>query len=177
MGTSNFYNVNANKIFIVTDDNQEISTVLEDMLPKLYITKTLKTAHELRSYPSISIGEIDEQFEFLGISFTVTIEIYERIGYYENSNLDWEIVITHSEEGNFTADNVKDVIDDISTYGSTYYGINKGLWSIHRHRLQNKLDKIYNDLIREVEEAFEKVTEPYKCIAIASNGEAFYERA
>lgn len=176
MGANNFYNVNASKVFVVEDD-EFLETDLQNELPKLQLTKRLETAHNLRSYYSVSIGEMYEQFKFLNIKFTVAIEIYQRIGYYEYSNLDWEIIITHSEECNFKANNTEDVVNDICNYGDKYYGINKGLLHIHKHRLLHKLNKIYDNLIKEVEEAFEKVTQPYKCIATASNGEAFYERA
>jgi hypothetical protein len=102
MATSNFHNVNASHIFAVDlqdeYDYQDLVDNLQSALKETgyYNILTKSDPNELRSFPSKSIGSLDnyvEDAEGNGICVTITAVI--RSGYYEGVNLDWHC---HFEE-------------------------------------------------------------------------------
>jgi hypothetical protein len=104
MATSNFHNVNASHIFAVDylQDEYDYQDLVDNLQYSLketgyYNTLTKSDPNELRSFPSKSIGSLDNYVESSdgesGIVVTITAVI--RSGYYDGVNLDWHC---HFEE-------------------------------------------------------------------------------
>jgi hypothetical protein len=102
MATSNFHNVNASNIFAVQlQDEFDYQDLIDNVKYSLKETGffnvlTKSDPNELRSYPSTSIGSLDnyvEDSEGNGICVTITAVV--RSGYYDGVNLDWHC---HFEE-------------------------------------------------------------------------------
>jgi hypothetical protein len=96
MATSNFHNVNASHIFAVDlQDTYEYDDLIDNIKSGLketgYFNLLTKTdPDELRSFPSTSIGSLDnyvEDSEGNGIYVQITAVV--RSGYYDGVNLDW----------------------------------------------------------------------------------------
>jgi hypothetical protein len=96
MATSNFHNVNASHIFSVDlQDEYEYDDLIDNVKYSLKETGyfnllTKSDPNDLRSYPSTSIGSLDnyvEDSEGHGIYVQITAVV--RSGYYEGVNLDW----------------------------------------------------------------------------------------
>jgi len=103
MATSNFHNVNASHIFAVElQDTYEYDDLIDNIQSGLketgyYNMLTKSDPNELRSFPSTSIGSLDNYVESSdddsGIVVTITAVV--RSGYYDGVNLDWHC---HFEE-------------------------------------------------------------------------------
>ncbi len=102
MATSNFHNVNASSIFAVElQDTYEYDDLIDNIQSGLKETGyfnllTKSDPNELRSFPSTSIGALDNYVEDAdGNGIVVTITAVVRSGYYDGVNLDWHC---HLEE-------------------------------------------------------------------------------
>jgi hypothetical protein len=102
MATSNFHNVNASSIFAVElQDTYEYDDLIDNIQSGLkstgyYNMLTKSDPNELRSFPSTSIGALDNYVEDAnGNGIVVTITAVVRSGYYDGVNLDWHC---HLEE-------------------------------------------------------------------------------
>jgi hypothetical protein len=103
MATSNFHNVNASSIFAVEylQDEYDYQDLVDNLQYSLketgyYNTLTKSDPNELRSFPSTSIGALDNHVEDAdGNGIVVTITAVVRSGYYDGVNLDWHC---HFEE-------------------------------------------------------------------------------
>jgi hypothetical protein len=102
MATSNFHNVNASSIFAVElQDTYEYDDLIDNIQSGLKETGyfnllTKSDPNELRSFPSTSIGALDNYIEDAdGNGIVVTITAVVRSGYYDGVNLDWHC---HLEE-------------------------------------------------------------------------------
>ncbi len=151
MATSNFHNVNASHIFAVDylQDEYDYQDLVDNLQYSLketgyYNTLTKSDPNELRSFPSKSIGSLDNYVESSdgesGIVVTVTAVI--RSGYYEGVNLDWHC---HFEE----------------------YGENV-------EHLLPAAEAEKNRLVEMVEYVFSEFSTPLGVTAQFSNGETIY---
>ena len=151
MATSNFHNVNASHIFAVDYlqdefDYQDLVDNLQCGLKETgyYNILTKSDPNELRSFPSKSIGSLDNYVESSdsesGIVVTVTAVV--RSGYYEGVNLDWHC---HFEE----------------------YGENV-------EHLLPAAESEKNRLVEMVEYVFSEFSTPLGVTAQFSNGETIY---
>ena len=150
MATSNFHNVNASNIFAVElqdeFDYQDLVDNLQCALKETgyYNILTKSDPNELRSFPSKSIGSLDNYVESSdaesGIVVTVTAVI--RSGYYDGVNLDWHC---HLEE-----------------YGETI------------EHLLPAAEAEKNRLVEMVEYVFSEFSTPLGVTAQFSNGETIY---
>lgn len=182
MGTSNFHTANAIATFVIDykDDEYDCQECKEDLaesikecLPNFKVHENITSNEELRSFPTSSIGFMCDSIQFLGIEFEFHINIFLRSGYYEASNLDWELEFFLDGVDYYST--YSDGLDDISLEPTTY-NIKPGLWSIHKSNLENKLEHLQNSLIKQIESVFAKVSTPYGIIAQFSNGETLYTK-
>jgi len=151
MATSNFHNVNASHIFAVEylQDEYDYQDLVDNLQYSLketgyYNTLTKSDPNELRSFPSKSIGSLDNYVESSdgesGIVVTITAVI--RSGYYDGVNLDWHC---HFEE----------------------YGENV-------EHLLPAAEAEKNRLVEMVEYVFSELSTPLGVTAQFSNGETIY---
>jgi len=185
MGTSNFHNENATRIYADECDyegayedlveNVKYSLLAKDKDRKIEFTfdDDIILGTELRSFPARSIGTVYETFDFLNIDLEVQIIALARSGYYEGVNLDYEINI---QANGTDYEDVTGLISDIQDYPDDF-DTTPGLIAIHAGNLQNKIEKSLETLITETEETFAEFTMPLVVTAQFSNGETFYEAA
>ena len=151
MATSNFHNVNASHIFAVDylQDEYDYQDLVDNLQYSLketgyYNTLTKSDPNELRSFPSKSIGSLDNYVESSdgesGIVVTITVVI--RSGYYDGVNLDWHC---HFEE----------------------YGENV-------EHLLPAAEAEKNRLVEMIEYVFSEFSTPLGVTAQFSNGETIY---
>ena len=97
MATSNFHNVNASHIFAVElQDEWEYDDLVSNLGFELdthadYSIYGKSDPHELRSFPSKSLGSFSNSFSIGDDEVEVYVTPVIRSGYYEGANLDWHV--------------------------------------------------------------------------------------
>ncbi len=152
MATSNFHNVNATHIFAVQLEDE---WAYEDLVYNLesefdihndYSDYGKSDPHELRSYPSRSLGSFSDSLTIGEDEVEIYITPVIRSGYYEGCNLDWHIrLYVNGYEDDTYADDA------------------------------NVL-RISNEYIEFIEDVFKKYSEKYGVTAVFSNGETIYHK-
>ncbi len=152
MATSNFHNVNATHIFAVQLEDE---WAYEDLVYNLesefdihndYSDYGKSDPHELRSYPSRSLGSFSDSLTIGEDEVEIFVTPVIRSGYYEGCNLDWHIrLYVNGYEDDTYADNA-DVL------------------------------RISNEYIEFIEDVFQKYSEPLGVTARFSNGETIYHK-
>ena len=192
MGTSNFYRKNTSKVwsietsyfdeelkeqtqdeFIWEDTRSNVSSSLEVIAKQkrrsYYEDDSLKV-NDLRSFPSTSIGESCDYFQFCNTEFKVELIPHTTSGYYEGFNLDFDINLSVSEIcGKY--DNMKDLLSDVKEF---LFEENKAL-RMNLGNLQRRLETLLSEMIDEVESVFEMYSTPLEEFAKFSNGETIYK--
>lgn len=198
MGTSNFYNKNANKVFAVLmnyetpilnedgEETEETETVspeeweYEDLKKEVILSlekskfnhyTSSKTVYEdgLRSYPGTLLGDLYISKQYGDTEITVEITAIIRSGYYEGCNLDWECVI--KIDGSET-DSGEFSVD--FGYASD---MSIGLQAIVAPKALKWAEKMQNELIEELEKIYTEISMPLVVTARFSNGETWYAKA
>jgi len=185
MGTSNFHNENATRIYA---DECDYEGAYEDLVSNVRYSlqakdeaKTIQFTFdddisldsELRSFPARSIGTVYENFSFLNADINVELIPLVRSGYYEGANLDYEVSFILEGE-NF--ESITDLISAIQDYPEDY-DTTPGLIAIHSNNLQNRLEKSFNTLVEETEATFAELTIPLIRLGGLSDGTSVYEAA
>ena len=176
MGTSNFHNVNAGKIF--TNECEEewdydylksnICSELENS--KYHFRKDYGTdSHELRSYPSHVLGTIfSETKNYKDFTVEVSLIVVVRSGYYSGCNLDydWEYIVNGE-----TTDELD--FADIIEYQASYKRDNAKRYAKFAEQwAKSTLETMRIDL----ETIFEMYSDKYEVAAQFSNGETIYTK-
>jgi hypothetical protein len=157
MGTSNFHNVNAGRIYACEIENDfDYDDLKENIINELELDERGSDPHELRSFPSNVLGTLTKR--------NVTITVIIRSGYYEGCNLDWSI-----EYGDNDCDNIDDYCDEVKE--------DNWLTNIEKYNATRFLAQDEEYLINKVEAVFETFSTPLKVVARFSNGETIYERS
>jgi hypothetical protein len=97
MATSNFHNVNATNIFAVQlEDEYDYQDLLDNLESELnnhsdYSDYGKTDPHELRSFPSKSLGSFSNSTIIDDDEVEVYVTPVIRSGYYEGCNLDWHV--------------------------------------------------------------------------------------
>ncbi len=152
MATSNFHNVNASNIFAVQLEDE---WAYEDLVYNLesefdihndYSDYGKSDPHELRSYPSRSLGSFSSSLTIDEDDVEIYITPVIRSGYYEGCNLDWHVKLyVNGNEDDTYADDA------------------------------NVL-RISNEYIEFIEDVFKKYSEKYGVTAVFLNGETIYHK-
>jgi len=180
MGTSNFNNDNARKIYSITtedefiwqDTRDNIASELEAIFGDNWYQSDTITIEELRSYPATSIGAI-EQYVTIG-NHTFTIEIISKIvsGYYEGFSLDYDIKISSDFCSYTTNETVEEAINDF-----IYELEIEGEVDEAKKRWTHQLNLELEDIIEKVEKVYQDNSDPLVAVATFSNGETIYQKA
>jgi hypothetical protein len=180
MGTSNFHNENASKIFALTGDEDEFAfndTILNvtsefDKEDCFTGDDSISLDSELRSFPAKSIGSFALCLYYAGVDLEVEVIPLVRGGYYEGFNLDYEIkfmlngleMCTDCQEPNI------DSIEYVMKYSHR-----KGFVSLQKKNIENKLTAMVKILTEKVEKVFENYSDQLNVVGTFSNGETIYE--
>ncbi len=159
MGTSNFLNKNASKIFAVSEENSEfLKADLVTALKKDSSFYAYEQYDSERNYSDISLGEFGLRLESSSISISPII----RSGYYEGVNLDFEIQIKDFQGEPW------DSFEELASY------------LLESEELKFKRDfqqlkKFQRETIKKLEKIFAEFSDhKLKVLARFSNGETMY---
>jgi len=177
MGTCNFHNKNASRIF-ASECEEEFD--YEDLVSNIQCELGAKFGNDfiiedeyedgLRSFPGKIIGEIQfdsKYYELPELEIIPKVQVIIRSGYYAGVNLDWEMKIETNQYDEF--DNIEDIEVINGSTGKEY--------PRHTEWAKNWCNKIIPKAIEKIEKTFEEFTTPLNCIGVFSNGEAIYEKA
>ena len=194
--------MNAGNVYVMFDE-MDIDTltehIREGVLEELGGNKNLvvKDIHEHdddRSYPAVFVTEINDEFEFCGLSFTVSIRIGARAGYYSASNLDYQVLVSndnswgwiepfeyvgnHSRYGYSSGEELAEALanelDDWNVPEQA--GVSRGLFSMNKKRLAKRIESEMLGMMQLADELCKKLCDSeYACVGVFSNGEAVYE--
>lgn len=193
MGTSNFHQKNASKIYSVEtsyydeeleeyvqddliweDTRLNVSTALENLAKakgrKYVEDDRIEISGELRSFPSTSIGSYFDSFDFHDIIFEVELIAHTTSGYYEGFNLDYEFIF-RTDDMYEDHNNLRDFIDDYKTYGNISDEIYDNI-----DKLEELFENKVKELTEELESVFEKFSVPLREIGGFSDGTSIYEK-
>ena len=180
MATSNFHNVNATHIFACSLENEWDYEDLKDNvlygLKKIegFNTYTKRDPHELRSFPSQSIGAVSRVTAFPNFTLEVIVTAVARSGYYEGCNLDWHVC--YEIDGD-------DCDGDFEYYIDRCFGryLNDDEYTqadvkAYAMLAENQAEKLKNEIVAEVESVFADYSDKYGVTAQFSNGETIYHK-
>lgn len=174
MGTSNFYNKNANQVYACLMGDVEEFEILNfkldvsDMISELpYEFYEEDTYDNNRSFCGHYLCRIESSKIIGNVELIVSLKVVLRSGYYDGANLDWEIECDNTEY-NCISDYIEDAFD--------YSEMNAGLKVIHKSKATDWIEEIQEKMINDVEKVFAKITQPLKVVARFSNGETIYEK-
>jgi len=176
MATSNFHNVNASAIFAVQLEHEfDYDDLVENLKSELnndpdYVDYGKTDKHELRSFPSRTLGSIRKYAQYKDFYVEVCVTPVIRSGYYDGVNLDWNV--DYLINGDAQYDNTDFYIDDIAHYGS----MSKSKATKYAKLAEKKAEKVKNQIVDKVESIFSDYSEKYGVTAVFSNGETIYHK-
>lgn len=199
MGTNNFYNRNASKVYAVlmdkeqnvlddegneTEETEEVP--VEDYDIKFFdeylqekigqskfeswIPKSTTWEEDSnRNFEGRVMGELSIDKNYGDVEIKVEIQAICRNGYYEGANLDWNL--------NFYVDGNSSELDEIKEDFIYNSYLNAGLKSIISAHAEKWASQAEDELVSEMERIFTEVSMPLIKVAQFSNGEAIYKKA
>ena len=176
MATSNFHNENASAIFAVPLENEydyeDLVCNLESELSNNpdYVDYGKTDKHELRSFPSRTLGSIRKYVEYKDFYVEVCVTPVIRSGYYSGVNLDWNV--DYLINGDASYDTPDFYIDDIAHYGN----LPKSKATKYAKLAEKKAEKIKNQIVEDLEALYNDYSEKYGVTAVFSNGETIYHK-
>ena len=176
MATSNFHNENASAIFAVQLEHEfDYDDLVDNLKSELnndpdYVDYGKTDKHELRSFPSRTLGSIRKYVQYKDFYVEVCVTPVIRSGYYDGVNLDWNV--DYLINGDAQYDNTDFYIDDIAHYGS----MSKSKATKYAKLAEKKAEKVKNQIVEKVESIFSDYSEKYGVTAVFSNGETIYHK-
>ena len=174
MATSNFHNVNASAIFAVRlEDEWAYDDLVENLTSELsnnpdYVDYGKTDKHELRSFPSRTLGSIRKYHQYKDFYVEVCVTPVIRSGYYEGVNLDWNVDYTINGD-------VYDMDELENGIGyNTALPISK--IKVYAKLAEKKAEKLKNQMVEKLESLYNDYSEKYGVTAIFSNGETIYHK-
>ena len=174
MATSNFHNVNASAIFAVRlEDEWAYDDLVENLTSELsnnpdYVDYGKTDKHELRSFPSRTLGSIRKYAQYKDFYVEVCVTPVIRSGYYEGVNLDWNVDYTINGD-------VYDMDELENGIGyNTALPISK--IKVYAKLAEKKAEKLKNQMVEKLESLYNDYSEKYGVTAIFSNGETIYHK-
>ena len=176
MATSNFHNENASAIFAVQLEHEfDYDDLVDNLKSELnndpdYVDYGKADKHELRSFPSRTLGSIRKYVQYKDFYVEVCVTPVIRNGYYDGVNLDWNV--DYLINGDVQYDNTDFYIDDIAHYGS----MSKSKATKYAKLAEKKAEKVKNQIVEKVESIFSDYSDRYGVTAVFSNGETIYHK-
>ena len=176
MATSNFHNENASAIFAVQLEHEfDYDDLVDNLKSELnndpdYVDYGKTDKHELRSFPSRTLGSIRKYAQYKDFYVEVCVTPVIRSGYYDGVNLDWNV--DYLINGDASYDTPEFYIDDIAHYGN----LSKSKAIQYAKLAEKKAEKVKNQIVEKVESIFSDYSEKYGVTAVFSNGETIYHK-
>lgn len=200
MSTPNFSIYNADNFYVIHDFDETTERFLRDGVRKEFADKgffvdDIEEYDDDRTYPAVYVSEVNKEFEFCGVSVSVSIGLGVRSGYYSGCNLDYSVKVK--------CDNAWGWIEPFEYFGKdkSYYGyksteelarafvdeiddcnicdvvgVSRGLFKMNKRRMAKRVENEVDSMIGLANELCKKFCDnEYACVGIFSNGEAIYE--
>lgn len=186
MGTSNFYNKNASKIFVclenytdedtdesVSPEREEIEEFKDYLIEQLNQIENFSFSEAMGTYVDNDtyVGQLYVHRNFMDVDVEISLYVILRMGCYEAANLDYESKVFLNSSEYDTLD------EDDFIYLATLEQHNKGLILSNYPKLEKWFEATQTNMIQSLESVFEKVTTPYVRLGTFSNGESVYQKA
>ena len=187
MGTANFYNKEASKVFAVDikedyDYDDLIENLQHELLEKGYTTLEKENTTELRSFPSVAIAEKDSsesdcivfaEDDVYDIELSVNIKAIVTSGYYQGCNLDWRVYVTANDgDVDFSFDSIFNEIKEDMEYNS-YLPNEKQIKQV-KEFINSFIEK-YKKEITILEDVYSNNSIKLGVVGRFSNGETIYK--
>ena len=176
MSTSNFHNVNASAIFAVRlEDEWAYDDLVENLTSELsnnpdYVDYGKTDKHELRSFPSRSLGSIRKYHQYKDFYVEVCVTPVIRSGYYSGVNLDWNV--DYLINGDVSYDSPDFYIDDIAYCGN----LSKSAATKYAKLAEKKAEKVKDSIVEKLEKIYSDYSDKLGVTAQFSNGETIYHK-
>ena len=173
------FNNEANPVVTETETKYPVDWDVDDLKQNLYseLEKLPYDIHdsneslEGRSYPSTALADVQSSKEFGDVYCEVKVICFMTSGYYEGATLDWKVEYCDGSDW-------FDSADDIAFETGCNTEMNAGLAKIQTANAQTWAENKVNEMVERIEAIYAQHSEhQLKCIGVASNGEAFYEKA
>lgn len=186
MGTSNFYNKNASKIFVclenytdedtdelISPDTHDIEDFKSYLIEQLNQIENFSFSEDKGTFmkDGTYIGQLYAHRNFMDVDVEISLSVILRFGYYEAANLDYESKVFLNSSECTTLD------EDDFIYLASLEQHNKGLILSNYPKLEKWFENTQTNMIQALETVFEKVTTPYVRLCTLSNGESIYQKA
>ena len=176
MATSNFHNENASAIFAVELEHEfDYDDLVDNLKSELnndpdYVDYGKTDKHELRSFPSRTLGSIRKYHQYKDFYVEVCVTPVIRSGYYSGVNLDWNVA--YLINGDASYDSPDFYIDDIAHYAN----LSKSAAIKYAKLAEKKAEKLKNEIVEELEAIYTNYSDRYGVTAVFSNGETIYHK-
>jgi len=175
MGTSNFYNENASKIYAMQlEDDLDYDFLVEDLtlLAMGKFKNDFETCDKyeengLYSFPGNIIGRIYENFENENGNILVIVNIIIRSGYYSGVNLDYSIELNY--------ENYNDRWEDMDLQDQEAFNCDDDFRKLKALTIYKKSIAWLEKNIKALEAIYQQIATPLSVIATFSNGETIYK--
>jgi len=174
MATSNFYYVNASKVFAIglgceteecEDIIENVKYILEENKGKFsYSENERESQNDSRNFSAHFIGSLSTNKNFGDVD--IQINCFYRIGYYDGACLDWELELTVNGD---------DTEDIESSFENVYSDLNVGMLKIQGNNASKWSKKVIDQLSETVETVFANCSTTMVKVATFSNGETIYK--
>lgn len=183
MGTSNFHNKNASRVFAIEiEDDFDYEDAKSNIQYALLAFNNVKgisvrtsddrANSELRSFPAVKIAELWARYSINDIEFTLEVNAVVRSGYYAGANFDWETRFYSDESWD---GGLEDGFYDIRDIQNNYFFKTKGSY-VYANAVNQWLKRDLKRMIDIIEGVYSDFTTPLAVAARFSNGETIYTK-
>lgn len=137
-----------------------------------------------RNYERVALGELSKSKVYADVEVEVKITAIIQSAYYEGATLDYLIQVciegddwNYSTGSSYDEDNLEGILDEIGEIQS-YRGLNEGMVSIIRPKVESFLETTIDTLSEQMDNLLKQYSEhKLNKVGQFSNGEAVYETA
>lgn len=135
-----------------------------------------------RNYERTALGELEETRVYADVEVGVRVVAVLQNAYYEGATLDYLIYVTVEGDewkystGSYFDENIESILDEVGEIQS-YRGLNNGMVSIIRPKVESFLEATIDTLSEKMDNILEAYSEhKLKKVGQFSNGEAVYQK-
>lgn len=174
MSARNFYAENASRIFVIdcnSDiDYQDSMFILTEELSSKGCSPASECTND-RMYSGHIFATKSIKVAIGRCCVDVTVRAIVRSGYYQDANVDWDLLIDgeNYNPDDVDADAARDILE-----ADYWYGDNIGFCKIQAKPLFRRLWAAIQSMTKELEEVYDNLTNSYITVGVYSNGAAIY---
>lgn len=174
MSTRNFYVENASRIFVIDchsdfDYQDSMFIITEELSSKGWGPASECTNDRMYSGHIFATKSIKVAIGRCCVD--VTVRAIVRSGYYQDANVDWDLLIDGESyyPDDIDVDAARDILE-----ADYWYGDNIGFCKIQAKPLFRRLQAAIQAMTEELEEVYANLTNSYITVGVYSNGATIY---